>query len=39
MLVIWSKKTDYNTKITDIENKILDTIDLVVRTDFNSKVT
>ena len=22
MLVIWSKKTDYNTKISEIENKI-----------------
>ena len=24
MLVIWSKKTDYNTKINEIEKKITD---------------
>ena len=23
MLVIWLKKTDYNTKVTEIENKLI----------------
>ena len=33
------KKTDYNTKITEIEDKILDTSGLVKKTDYNTKIT
>ena len=33
------KKTDYNTKITEIEDKIPDTSGLVKKTDYNTKIT
>ena len=33
------KKTDYNTKITEIEGKILNTSGLVKKTDYNTKIT
>ena len=33
------KKTDYNTKITEIEDKIPDTTSFVKNTDYNTKVT
>lgn len=31
------KKTDYDTKITEIENEIPDNINLTKKTDFNKK--
>ena len=33
------KKTDYNTKISEIEDKILDTSGLIKKTDYNTKIT
>ena len=33
------KKTDYNTKISEIEDKIPDTGGLVKNTDYNTKIT
>ena len=33
------KKTDYNTKISEIEDKIPDTSDLVKKIDYNTKIT
>ena len=33
------KKTEYNTKIPEIEGKIPDTSDLVKKTDYNTKIT
>ena len=33
------KKTDYNTKVNEIEDKIPDTSDLVKKTDYNTKIT
>ena len=33
------KKTDFNTKVTEIEGKIPDVSNLVKKTDFNTKVT
>ena len=33
------KKTDYNTKITEIEDKIPDTSGLVKKTDYNTEIT
>ena len=33
------KKTDYNTKISEIEDKIPDTSGLVKKTDYNTKIT
>ena len=38
MLVVWLKKTDFNTKVTEIEGKIPDVSNLVKKTDFNTKV-
>ena len=32
-------KTNYNTKITELENKISDTSGLVKKTDYNTKIT
>ena len=32
-------KTNYNTKITELENKIPDTSNLVKKTDYNTKIT
>ena len=39
MLVVWLKKTDFNTKVTEIEGKIPNVSNLVKKTDFNTKVT
>ena len=33
------KKTDYNTKISEIKTKIPDTSDLVKKTNYNTKIT
>ena len=33
------KKTDYNTKIPEIEGKVPDTSDFVKKTDYNTKIT
>ena len=33
------KKTDYNTKITKIEDKIPDSSSFVKKTDYNTKIT
>ena len=33
------KKTDYNTRISEIEDKIPDTSGLVKKTDYNTKMT
>ena len=33
------KKTDYNTKITEIEDKIPDSSSFVKKTDYNTKIT
>ena len=33
------KKTDYNTKITEIEDKIPDSGSFVKKTDYNTKIT
>ena len=39
MLVVWLKKTNFNTKVTEIEGKIPNVSNLVKKTDFNTKVT
>ena len=33
MLLIWLKKTDFNTKVTEIEGKIPDISDLATKSD------
>ena len=33
------KKTDYNTKITEIEDKIPDSSSFIKKTDYNTKIT
>ena len=38
MLVVWVKKTDFNTKVTEIEGKISDATNLVKKTDFDTKL-
>ena len=35
----WLKKTDFNTKVTEIEGKILDVSSLVKKTDYNTKIS
>ena len=37
MLVVWLKKTDFNTKVTEIEGKISDASNLVKKTDLDTK--
>ena len=37
MLVVWLKKTDFNTKVTEIEGKIPDVSNLVKNTDFDTR--
>ena len=37
MLVVWFKKTDFNTKVTEIEGKISDATNLVKKTDLDTK--
>ena len=38
MLVVWLKKTDFNTKVTEIEGKIPDVSNLVKNTDFDTRL-
>ena len=38
MLVIWLKKTDFNTKFTEIEGEIPDVSNLVKNTDFDTRL-
>ena len=38
MLVVWLKKTDFNTKVTEIEGKIPDVSNLVKKTDFDTRL-
>ena len=38
VLVVWLKKTDFNTKVTEIEGKISDVSSLVKKTDFDTKL-
>ena len=38
MLVVWLKKTDFNTKVTEIEGKIPDVSSLVKKTDFATRL-
>ena len=39
MLVVWLKKTDFSTKVIEIEGKISDATNLVKKTDFDTKFT
>ena len=39
MLVVWLKKTDVNTKVTEIEGKIPDVSSLVKKTDHATEIT
>ena len=39
MLVVWLKKTDFNTKVTEIEGKIPDVSSLVKKTDYATEIT
>ena len=38
MLVVWLKKTDFNTKITEIEGKISDVSSLVKKTYYATEI-
>ena len=38
MLVVWLKKTHFNSKITEIEGKIPDVSSLVKKTDFDAEL-
>ena len=38
ILVIWLKKTDFNTKVAEIEGKILDVSNPVKNTDFDTRL-
>ena len=38
MLVVWLKKTDFNTKVTEIEGKIPDARSLVKKTDYSTEI-
>ena len=38
MLVVWLKKTDFNTKVTEIEGKMSDVSNLVKNTDFDTRL-
>ena len=38
MLVVWLKKTDFNTKVTEIEDKISNNSSVVKKTDFDTKL-
>ena len=38
MLLIWQKKADFNTKVTEIEDKIPNVSSLVKKTDFDTKL-
>ena len=39
MLAVWLKKTDFNTKVTEIEDKIPDVGSLVKKTDYEAEIT
>ena len=39
MLVVWLKKTDFNTKVTEIESKIPDVSSLAKKTDYATEIT
>ena len=39
MLVVWLKKADFNTKVTEIESKIPDVSCLVKKTDYATEIT
>ena len=39
MLVVWLKKTDFNTKVTEIEGKIPDVSSLVKKADYATEIT
>ena len=39
MLVVWLKKTNFNTKVTEIEGKIPDVSSLVKKTDYTTEIT
>ena len=39
MLVIWLKKSDFDTKFTEIEGKIPDVSSLVKKTDYATEIT
>ena len=39
MLVVWLKKTDFNTKVTGIEGKIPGVSSLVKKTDYATEIT
>ena len=39
MLVVWLKKTNFNTKVTEIEGKIPDVSSLVKKTDYATEIT
>ena len=39
MLVIGFKKTDFNTKVTEIDDKIPDVSSLVKKTDYATEIT
>ena len=38
MLLLWLKKTDFNTKVTEIEGKIPDVSSLVKKTDYATEI-
>ena len=38
MLVVWLKKTDFNTKVTEIEGKIPDVRILLKKTDLDTRL-
>ena len=38
MLLVWLKKTDFNTKVTEVEGKIPDVSNLVKNTDFDTRL-
>ena len=38
MLVVWFKKTDFNSKVTEIEGKIPDVSSLVEKTDYATEI-
>ena len=39
MLVVWLKKADFNTKVTEIDDKIRDDSSLVKKTDYATEIT
>ena len=39
MLLVWLKKTDFNTKVTEIEGRIPDISNLVKKTEYATEIT